>query len=221
MTDVFIHGILAKEYQAHFKFNLKSSTDVLKAIDCNREGFMARIFQLQKEGFYYDVIIDKKRIKNAEDFKVLAKASRIDLVPVIIGSGPIGAVISAIGGILFPGAAAGLAANVFAAVALAGISYLLTPKPDLGLPAQQEISAEAAAQKESYVFSGNVNLTRQGTPLPLGYGRLKVGSSVVQASVRSFPLIKPDSESMNANNFVDQTEQGSLVKPITANSISN
>ena len=221
MTDVFIHGILAKEYQAHFKFNLKSSTDVLKAIDCNREGFMARIFQLQKEGFYYDVIIDKKRIKNAEDFKVLTKASRIDLVPVIIGSGPIGAVISAIGGILFPGAAAGLAANVFAAVALAGISYLLTPKPDLGLPAQQEISAEAAAQKESYVFSGNVNLTRQGTPLPLGYGRLKVGSSVVQASVRSFPLIKPDSESMNANNFVDQTEQGSLVKPITANSISN
>ena len=221
MTDVFIHGILAKEYQAHFKFNLKSSTDVLKAIDCNREGFMARIFQLQKEGFYYDVIIDKKRIKNAEDFKVLSKASRIDLVPVIIGSGPIGAVISAIGGILFPGAAAGLAANVFAAVALAGISYLLTPKPDLGLPAQQEISAEAAAQKESYVFSGNVNLTRQGTPLPLGYGRLKVGSSVVQASVRSFPLIKPDSESMNANNFVDQTEQGSLVKPITANSISN
>ena len=221
MTDVFIHGILAKEYQAHFKFNLKSSTDVLKAIDCNREGFMARIFQLQKEGFYYDVIIDKKRIKNAEDFKVLTKASRIDLVPVIIGSGPIGAVISAIGGILFPGAAGGLAANVFAAVALAGISYLLTPKPDLGLPAQQEISAEAAAQKESYVFSGNVNLTRQGTPLPLGYGRLKVGSSVVQASVRSFPLIKPDSESMNANNFVDQTEQGSLVKPITANSISN
>ena len=221
MTDVFIHGILAKEYQAHFKFNLKSSTDVLKAIDCNREGFMARIFQLQKEGFYYDVIIDKKRIKNAEDFKVLSKASRIDLVPVIIGSGPIGAVISTIGGILFPGAAAGLAANVFAAVALAGISYLLTPKPDLGLPAQQEISAEAAAQKESYVFSGNINLTRQGTPLPLGYGRLKVGSSVVQASVRSFPLIKPDSESMNANNFVDQTEQGSLVKPITANSISN
>ena len=221
MTDVFIHGILAKEYQAHFKFNLKSSTDVLKAIDCNRECFMARIFQLQKEGFYYDVIIDKKRIKNAEDFKVLSKASRIDLVPVIIGSGFIGAAIQFLGGVLFPAATASLGAKVFAAVALAGISYLLTPKPDLGLPAQQEISAEAAAQKESYVFSGNVNLTRQGTPLPLGYGRLKVGSSVVQASVRSFPLIKPDSESMNANNFVDQTEQGSLVKPITANSISN
>ena len=82
-------------------------------------------------------------------------------------------------------------------------------------------AAEAAAQKESYVFSGNINLSRQGTPLPLGYGRLKVGSSVVQASIRSFPLIKPDSESMNANNFVDQTEEGSLVSPITANSISN
>jgi len=221
MTDVFIHGILAKEYQSHFKFNLKSSTDVLKAIDCNREGFIARIFELQEQGFYYDVIVDKKTIKNAQDFKVLNAASRIDLVPVIIGSGPVGAILSTIGGVLFPAAGASLAANVFAAVALAGISYLLTPKPDLGLPAQQDISAEAAAQKESYVFSGNINLSRQGTPLPLGYGRLKVGSSVVQASVRSFPLIKPDSESMNANNFVDQTEEGSLVTPITANSISN
>ena len=220
MTDVYLHGILAKEYQSHFKLNLNSSTHVLKAIDANREGFIARIFQLQREGFYYDVIVNKKRIKKPEDFKRLDEASRIDLVPIIVGSGEI------IIGFLFPGAMgaagfAGTAAAVAAAVINAGIAYLLTPKPDLGLPAEQDISAEAAAQKESYIFSGNINLVRQGTPLPLGYGRLKVGSSVVQASVRSFPLIKPDSQSMNSNNFVDQTEEGSLVKPITANSIVN
>ncbi|HBY67307.1 MAG TPA: hypothetical protein DEG69_05805 [Flavobacteriaceae bacterium] len=220
MTDVYLHGILAKEYQSHFKLNLNSSTHVLKAIDANREGFIARIFQLQREGFYYDVIVNKKRIKKPEDFKRLDEASRIDLVPIIVGSGEI------IIGFLFPGAAAAggvaaTAAAIAAAVLNAGIAYLLTPKPDLGLPAEQDISAEAAAQKESYIFSGNINLVRQGTPLPLGYGRLKVGSSVVQASVRSFPLIKPDSQSMNSNNFVDQTEEGSLVKPITANSIAN
>lgn len=220
MTDVYLHGILAKEYQSHFKFNLKSSTHVLKAIDANREGFIARIFQLQEQGFYYDVIVDKKRIKKTEDFHLVGKSSRIDLVPIIVGSG-IGEAIALIFKAVFPGAGATLGAKVLAAVLQAGIAFLLTPKPDLGLPAEQDISAEAAAQKESYVFSGNINLARQGTPLPLGYGRLKVGSSVVQASIRSFPLIKPDSESMNANNFVDQTEEGSLVKPITANSIAN
>ena len=61
MTDVYLHGILAKEYQSHFKLNLNSSTSVLKAIDANREGFIARIFQLQREGFYYDVIVNKKK----------------------------------------------------------------------------------------------------------------------------------------------------------------
>ena len=217
MTDVYLHGILAKEYQSHFKFNLKSSTHVLKAIDANREGFIARIFQLQEEGFYYDIIVDKKRIKKPQDFQTLGKASRIDLAPVIVGSGGFETLFM----LIFPKAGASLGAKVLAAVLQAGIAYLLTPKPDLGLPVEQDISAEAAAQKESYIFSGNINLARQGTPLPLGYGRLKVGSSVVQASVRSFPLIKPDSESMNASNFVDQTEQGSLVTPITANSIVN
>lgn len=220
MTDVYLHGILAKEYQQHFKFNLKSSTHVLKAIDANREGFAARIFQLQEEGFYYDIVVNKKRIKKPQDFKTLDGASRIDLVPVIVGSGEL--IIAA----LIPSAAAATGATatayaVAAAVINMGIAFLLTPKPDLGLPAEQDISAEAAAQKESYVFSGNVNLARQGTPLPLGYGRLKVGSSVVQASIRSFPLIKPDSEAMNVGNFIDQTEQGSLVNPITANSIAN
>ena len=158
--------------------------------------------------------------QTAKPSSELSKASRIDLVPIIVGSG-IGEALGLIFKAIFPGAGATLGAKVLAAVLQAGIAFLLTPKPDLGLPAEQDISAEAAAQKESYVFSGNINLARQGTPLPLGYGRLKVGSSVVQASVRSFPLIKPDSESMNASNFVDQTEQGSLVTPITANSIVN
>lgn len=217
MTDVFIHGILAQEYQKHFKFNLKSSTDVLKAIDCNREGFLARVTQLQREGFYYDILINKKRIKSAEEFKSLKNSTRIDLVPAIVGQGP----ETLLGLIFGVGGTASVAANIAIAVGLAAIAYLLTPKPDLGLPPQQELSAEAQAQKQSYIFSSNINIARQGTFLPLGYGRLKVGSAVVQASIKSFPLIKPDSQVFNANNFVDQSTEGSLDSTITANSLTN
>jgi len=213
MTDVFIHGILAQEYQQHFKFNLKSSTDVLKAIDCNREGFLARVTQLQREGFHYDILINKKRIKSADEFKSLKNSTRIDLVPVIVGQGKAILLLLGVSG------TASVAANIAIAVGLAAIAYLLTPKPDLGLPPQQELSAEAQAQKQSYIFSSTINLARQGTFLPLGYGRLKVGSAVVQASIKSFPLIKPDSQVFNANNFADQSAEGSLDSTITANSL--
>jgi hypothetical protein len=35
--------------------------------------------------------------------------------------------------------------------------------------------------------NSQINLTSQGSPLPIGYGRLKVGSSVIQSSVKSIP----------------------------------
>ena len=39
-------------------------------------------------------------------------------------------------------------------------------------------------QTRSYLFSGPVNTVAQGIPIPLGYGRLRVGSAVISASLR-------------------------------------
>ena len=62
MTSVRIHGILAREYGDSFILNINNPKDVLQAIDCNRTGFIRRIINLQKEGFHYDIIIDKRKI---------------------------------------------------------------------------------------------------------------------------------------------------------------
>ena len=35
----------------------------------------------------------------------------------------------------------------------------------------------------SYLFNGAVNTTAQGHPVPIGYGRLIVGSAVISASI--------------------------------------
>lgn len=34
--------------------------NVLEAIDCNKQGFIKRLIELQKQGFCYDIIINKK-----------------------------------------------------------------------------------------------------------------------------------------------------------------
>tara|TARA_A100001515_G_scaffold71320_1_gene56744 strand:+ start:4909 stop:5736 length:828 start_codon:yes stop_codon:yes gene_type:complete len=272
MTKIYLHGILKKEYQEFFCLNLKNASDLIDAIDCNRHGFKRRIVELQNKYFFYDIIINKKRIKSLQDLK--EKPKRIDLVPAIAGSGPfvplfaaiatgVGTVVSgiatAVGGIasgfgftglgnaittfgsnfatgaanLFGGAAAGGAAGAAAgatagaaakgtifgsiakSVGLAAVASLLAPKPDLGLPAQQEVSAMANAYTQSYIFSSKNNLAQQGSFLPIGYGRLKVGSAVVQTSIKSFPLIVPDETALQANTFISKSTLGT---PIVANS---
>ena len=259
MTKIYLHGILKKEYQEFFCLNLKNAADLIDAIDCNRQGFKARIVELQNKYFFYDIIVNKKRIKSLQD--LTEKPKRIDLVPAIAGSGPfIAGIVSAVASVgqavftavkavgaaigqgfqaisqgisntfgagagagaggagATAGAAAktgGIFANVAKSVGLAAVGSLLAPKPDLGLPAQQEVSAMANAYTQSYIFSSKNNLAQQGSFLPIGYGRLKVGSAVVQTSIKSFPLIVPDETALQANTFISKS---TIDTPITANS---
>ena len=49
------------------------------------------------------------------------------------------------------------------------------PKP------QMDNNSEQSAKTKSYEFNGEANIQRQGRPVPIGYGRLRVGSYVVGA----------------------------------------
>lgn len=210
MTTVYLHGILKKEYQDYFKLNLNYPSDVVRAIDCNRRGFKGRLNELSLQGFNYAILINKKLIKSSEELNSFGSCERIDLVPMIIGSGGF------IAGLL---GLTGAAATITAAVINVGIAFVLTPKPDLGLPAEQDISATSNADKESYIFSSNVNLAQQGSFLPIGYGRLKIGSSVIQSSIKSFPVIKPDSEALQSDNFINKVTNRD--ESFSANSFNN
>ena len=87
MTIVNIHGILAREFGNSFTLSLPNPKNVLEAIDCNREGFLQRLVELQREGLCYDLIINKERITNGPDMDNISNAATIDLVPAISGSG--------------------------------------------------------------------------------------------------------------------------------------
>jgi hypothetical protein len=73
----------------------------------------------------------------------------------------------------------------------AAISFALTPQPEL-----QQIEATAQGSKSSLIFSNIVNTANQGAPLPVGYGRLKVGSQVIQATIKSYPQHQPIDEAL-------------------------
>jgi predicted phage tail protein len=201
MTIVNIHGILAREFGDSFKLSLPNPRDVLEAIDCNREGFLQRLVQLQKQGFCYDLIINKKKITNGPDMDNISNPKTIDLVPAITGSG---AAMAPILGAIFTGLkgkALAFVASIANAVLFASISYALTPKPE-----NEALEIEADGSKSSLIFTNTVNIASQGSPVPIGYGRLKVGSQVVQATIKSFPQHQEPSKALGADrdnpNFI-------------------
>ena len=207
MTTIRLHGILAKEYKDIFTMKIEKPSSVFNAIDCNRQGFLKRVIELQKEGFIYDVIVDKTRITDGYQMDAMKNPETIDLVPVIVGSGPIGTFL--FGGTSILGSLAG-------SLALAGISYALAPKPDLQ---DQRVSATAEASRSSFVFGNVINTASQGTPVPIGYGRLKVGSKVIQATIKSFPQNQQTQNVLTANPLLVEEEDYGTPNAIITNKI--
>jgi len=192
MTLVKLHGILGREYGKSVTLEIENPKHVLHAIDCNKGGFLSRIIELQREGFVYDIIVNKKRIEVGKQIDEMTYPETIDLVPAIVGSAA--AVVA-----VFEWFAAGsFLAQLATAVIFAAISYALTPKPEI-----EALEIEAAATKGSLVFSNRVNVASQGAPVPIGYGRLKVGSQVVQATIKSYPLYANPETSLVAGESVD------------------
>jgi len=185
MTIINIHGILAREYGSSFTLSMPNPKDVLEAIDCNKQGFLQRLVELQREGLCYDIIINKTRITNGSDMDNISNPATIDLVPAISGSGGPEFLI--------------LAKLVAKTVIFAAISYALTPKPE-----NEALEIAGDASKSSMIFSNTANVASQGSPVPLGYGRLRVGSQVIQATIKSYPQYMPPSQALG----------GSAINPI-------
>jgi len=66
-------------------------------------------------------------------------------------------------------------------VILAGIGLLSAGVINLLSKPPQEPEVQAR-QKQSFLFSGPINIANEGGPVPIGYGRLITGSTVVSAS---------------------------------------
>ena len=182
MTTIKIHGILAKEYGESFSMELSRPRDVIRAIDANRDGFRKRMIDLQKSGLSYDILVDRKRM-DEQEFLSTKNPNEIDIVPLIAGYGPLGMFI----------------ASVVVSIASALIQYALM---DPGTIEGGESTVTGGT--ESLIFQGGAaNVASQGDPLPIGYGRLMVGSNIIQSSIKSIPQTMQSTVAMTKNPYDD------------------
>ena len=110
------------------------------------------------------MIVNEEPIKSWGEFQEEKQIKTIEIVPTIIG---------------FTGFEIPAAVMYFlVAVAVAGITYLLTPIPEI---TPQEITQEVSPLSQSYIFGSSANLASQGQAVPLRYGLLRVGSSIISS----------------------------------------
>ncbi len=212
MTTVHLHGILAKEFGKEMSFKVRRPKDVFQAIDANRPNFLKRVIDLAREGIHYNIIVDGKSIKEPEELNITKEVNKIDIIPTIVGHGPAIAIVGAI--VAIAGAAAEAASIIQIGVMLLGIGLqmMLTPKPKMERP-----ESNISPMKESFSFSSKANLVQQGIPVPVGYGRLRVGSAVIQSTIKSFPQKYTQDLAMETDRISNEVVDQSTISSYTNN----
>lgn len=142
-------------------------------------------------------------------------SKRVIIAPVIMGAGgDDGFTKILIGGALIlasiyvPGLAqvtlfgnttlASVAFGIGASLALGGVAQLLAPTPASTKPDEQTPA--------SYIFDGAVNVIAQGNPVPVGYGRMIVGSAVISAGLTVDDISIVEEQTADPAAFYDPNE---------------
>lgn len=154
-------------------------------------GFESYMVSSKRRGLTFAVFKGKKNI-GVDEFGFPATGEVIRIVPVIIGSKKAGVLQTVLGAVLV---AVGVVIGYFAgwtgvgwavgskiammggAMMLGGVVQMLSPQP-AGLASKQD-----ADNRASYAFGGVTNTAAQGYPVPLLYGRRRIGGAIISAGI--------------------------------------
>lgn len=176
LVTVRLHGVLADKYGAEHAFAISSPREAIQALDANYPGFRRDFLAHPSYALLADG--DWRDEANCPDVANAPVSKELDIVPFVEGRNfvpLIAAGITAISGGAISGIAATLLAGAITLGLSIGVSLLLAPKA--------KKTQRDSSKDESYMFSGPENVTEQGVPVPLVYGRLIVGSVVVSAGL--------------------------------------
>jgi len=179
MKTIHLHGPLAR-FGELFCLDVRDAAEAVRALSVQIKGFRAAV----AAGSWHVI---RGPIEGGDSLDVdgltvgLPDESEIHLLPVIEGAGGVFNVI--VGAVLVvAGVVTGNPYLIAAGVGMmiGGIVQLTTSVPSSDYGAREE-----ADQRPSFLFDGAVNTSTQGLPVPVIYGRVRVGSVVISAGLTS------------------------------------
>lgn len=204
LVNINLHGILGEQVGKTWNLAVKSISEAMHAIEVlSRKKLYKNLLNNDKNNIRYEVIVngeklqnigtlDKNKIEEIKSSELCLSQSNlesIDIVPVICGADMdiltivLGAILIVVGiliivGTLGGGTALGIAIGIAGlGLIAAGVINLLSPPPEF-----EDFREIGGNRSLSYLFNGPENVVGEGGPVPVGYGRLIVGSQVISAS---------------------------------------
>lgn len=199
MITVHLHGHLAEKFEGSYQFLASSPGEVLRALMAQVKDFTKTIGEGNYRITQGNEVIDETLF----NFRFGQYCNEMHIIPMLEGSGNdgLGKIIAgtlliataiAIPGGVFGGGpgffgagstagaiGAGELAALGGAIALGGVSQMLSPTPRLG----NVFDRESAEERPSHLLGGLSNLIEQGPVVPVPYGTVRAGARPISAGL--------------------------------------
>lgn len=198
-----LHGNIW-DFPTDWEFKASTLSQCIKLVEMNTKKLYKTLHDNDKKNIKYEVIINGRKleyekelgldnIQDVQNSELMLKyddLETVDIVPVLEGADSdiiqaiLGVILIVVGVVLLVAGGSGAALIVAGLTLLAsGVVGLLTKPPKF-----EDFREIEQGGRTSYLFSGPANIIGEGGPVPVGYGRLIVGSQVISAAyvVRDF-----------------------------------
>jgi predicted phage tail protein len=190
MVTVILLGELGRRFGRRHSLAIASAAEAIRALTANFPAFERELVASGERGVGYRVLAGRDALA-LDRLHEPTGTQHITIAPVLTGAGGDGLGQILLGAALLAVAwwnPMGWAAtgtflsqstlySVGTAMMLGGVAQMIAPTPKASEP------SERPENQPSYSFNGAVNTTAQGHPVPVGYGRLIVGSAVISAGI--------------------------------------
>jgi predicted phage tail protein len=161
MVSIKLHGIFEEFVKTEWLLNVKTIGEVFEAIEANSNKMLTALGTMQEYLTHFIIYVDDKIMPPEYlNSPILKKNSKVEVVPLLLGSA-----------FVFDDLLIYLLIMVIAMGISMLITRLMSPKSPKDI------------KNNSRLFSAYENVTKRNVAIPIGYGRLKIGSVVVSNDV--------------------------------------
>lgn len=201
MKIVHLYGKLGKKFGKRFELDVDNPTMAIRALIAN---FGQEFESIIRNGKFH-ISWGAKKGEGIGNDEVLMGSDKkhLHITPVLEGSSGIVRVVVGIvlivAGVFFKQP---WMVNLGASMALGGVAEMLAGTPKMSDYANAEV-----ALRPSFIFNGPINTVAQGGPIPLVYGRYRVGTTIISAGIETAQLPTEDP--------TGEPENGLPAQPVT------
>lgn len=185
MVNVRFYGSL-KQFGTEFRLDCKTPAEVVQALTSQ----IPKLRQFIQQGLFTVRVgreyLDNRYLEQGLN-QHLKDDSTVHFTPVLKGSKKAGLFQTIVGAVMVVVGAftswAGGAALIAGGIGLmaGGVAQMLTKIPSMS-------TGKDAERKQSTSFSNLSNMAAQGRPMPLAYGRIRVGSLIISQGVETMDI---------------------------------